>query len=996
MLELDNDPDNADWIKKVHRENSPQDWNEKELVENRLIDQLKQFGYTYIHGSYLEGERETLRDIVLQQRIAEAIKRINPWIDDNNLRKVVRDVAHIEAASMMEANEAIHEGIVHYISVEQDLGHGKKNQTVRLIDFGNIDNNEFLVVNQFKVSGLTDNIIPDVVLFVNGLPLVVIECKSPFITSPVAQGVKQLERYQSDAERLFYYNQILISTCGQQAKYATVGAKLRHYGEWKDPYPMLPSHLGSDVNPQDVLAAGMLTKRNLLDLIQNFIVYEPEGGRTIKKSARYQQFRAVNKAIKRIENAELPEERGGVVWHTQGSGKSLTMLYLAVKLRRLKQLQNPTIVVVTDRKDLDLQITNTFRRCGFPNPQQADSVADLRKLLRLGSGQTIMTTVQKFQEAEAEGDQVLSKDANTFVMVDESHRTQYKGLATNMRTALPNACYLGFTGTPIDKRDKSTTRTFGTYIDTYTIQQSVDDGATVPILYESRMPDLQIEGRSLDALFDRMFANYPEEDRERIKQKYATTESITAAPHRIEAICLDIIDHYEKHIAPNGFKAQIVAVNRETAIQYKKTLDKLNAPESVVIISGNNNDTEELKQFHLSDHQQKQYIERFKNPDDKLRFIIVCDMLLTGFDAPIEQVMYLDKPVREHNLLQAIARVNRTYDGKTYGLIVDYFGVSAFLKQALDVFHEKDVRGVMMPVESELPRLQSRHRSAMRFFHHVNSDNLEACVKVLEPEDIRTEFDLAFKRFAESMDLVMPSPLANPYRDDLKFLGKIRLAAKQRFRDGEMDISDCGAKVKQLIEEHVRANAIEVLHDPIDILSSRFTEYVEGMSSDEAKASEMEHAIRHEIRVKLDENPVHYLSLKEKLEKLIQDWKEHRLETVQLVLQLQELIREDIQGYNASQSMSGVVREQRPFYDLLHAEFPSDDHDDEQLTDLTQIIVEDVSALQKIRDWTTKEDVQREMRSRVKRQLRAAKCPSDRLEAVTQQVMSLAKVHFKA
>lgn len=973
-----------------------QDWNEQELVENRVIEQLKLLGYTYIHGSYLEGERQTLRDVFLEQRLADAVKRINPWIDDNNLRKVVRDLTHIEAASLMEANEAIHEDVVHYISIEQNLGHGKKNQTIRLIDFDNIDNNEFLVVNQFKVSGLTDHIIPDVVLFVNGLPLVVVECKSPFITNPIAQAVKQLERYQSDADRLFYYNEILISTCGQQAKYATVGAKLRHYGEWKDPYPMTLSDLGSEVNPQDGLVAGMLSKRNLLDLIQNFIVYEPEGGRTIKKLARYQQFRAVNKAIERIVNAETSDERGGVVWHTQGSGKSLTMLYLAVKLHRLSKLQNPTIVVITDRKDLDIQISGTFQRCGFPNPTRAETVADLRRLLRLGSGQTIMTTVQKFQEVESESDKVLSTDANIFVMVDESHRTQYKGLATNMRTALPNACYLGFTGTPIDKKDKSTTRTFGTYIDTYTIQQSVDDGATVPILYESRMPDLQIEGRSLDAVFDRMFANYPKDDRERIKQKYANTEAITAAPHRIEAICLDIIDHYEKHIAPNGFKAQIVTVNRETAIQYKETLDKLNAPESVVIISGNHNDTEGLKKFHLSEHQQKQYIERFKNPDDKLQFLIVCDMLLTGFDAPIEQVMYLDKPLREHNLLQAIARVNRTYDGKTYGLIVDYFGVSAFLKQALDVFHEKDVRGVMMPVESEVPRLQSRHRSAMRFFDHVNSDNLEACIKVLEPEDVRTEFDLAFKRFAQSMDMVMPSPLANPYRDDLKFLGKIRLAAKQRFRDDEMDISDCGAKVKQLIEEHVRANAIEVLHDPIDILSSRFTEYVDNMSSDEAKASEIEHAIRHEIRVKLDQNPVHYTSLKEKLETLIAEWKQHRLETVQLVLHLQELIREDIQGYNTAQSMSGVVREQRPFYDLFRSEFTSDDHDDEQLTDLTQIIVEDVSALQKIRDWTTKEDVQREMRSRVKRQLRATKCPSDKLEAVTQQIMNLAKVHFKA
>ncbi|MBX5436817.1 MAG: type I restriction endonuclease subunit R [Alicyclobacillaceae bacterium] len=420
-----------------------QDWNEKHLVEDRLIAQLQRLGYTYIHGSYLEGERQTLRDVILLQRLSDAVRRINPWISEDNLQRVVRDITHLEAASLMEANEVIHEHIVHYMSIEQDLGRGRKNQTVRLIDFDNVDNNEFLVVNQFKVAGATNNIIPDVVLFVNGLPLVVIECKSPFITGPIAQAVKQLERYQAEAERLFYYNQILLATCGQQVTYATVGAKLRHYGEWKDPYPLTPADLGQEVNPQDVLVAGILTKQNLLDLIQNFIVFEPEGGRTVKKLARYQQFRAVNRVIGRIVHAESLRDRGGVVWHTQGSGKSLTMVYLAVKLRRIAELQNPAIVVVTDRKDLDAQITHTFRRCGFPNPFHAESVADLRKLLRRGPGLTIMTTIQKFQEAESDADRVLSVDENIFVLVDESHRTQYKDLAVNMRTALPNACYLG-------------------------------------------------------------------------------------------------------------------------------------------------------------------------------------------------------------------------------------------------------------------------------------------------------------------------------------------------------------------------------------------------------------------------------------------------------------------------------------------------------------------------------------------------------------------------
>lgn len=298
----------------------------------------------------------------------------------------------------------------------------------------------------------------------------------------IGEGVRQLHRYQNTHEQLFHYNQFMIVTSNDRAKVGTIGAKAQHYGEWKDPYPKTVAELGVSPTPQDILTAGMLTKESLLDLIRNFIVYEPVEGRTIKKLARYQQLRAVNKAIDRILRAEDKTQRGGVVWHTQGSGKSLTMVYLAVKLRRIKELMNPTIVVVTDRKDLDDQITNTFRRCGFPNPQQAESVAQLRQLLQQGAGSTIMTLVQKFQEdAETKEFKSLSTAENIFVMIDESHRSQYGGLATTMKSAIPNACYLAFTGTPIDKEDKSTKRTFGPYIDKYTIEQAVEDGATVPI-----------------------------------------------------------------------------------------------------------------------------------------------------------------------------------------------------------------------------------------------------------------------------------------------------------------------------------------------------------------------------------------------------------------------------------------------------------------------------------------------------------------------------------
>jgi type I restriction enzyme, R subunit len=972
------------------------EWTKERPVEYRLIEQLQGLGYEYIPGSTLDSERTSHRDVVLEGRLRQAIVRLNPWIDENNLHKVVRMVTHISAASVMEANEKFYDMLVNYVSIQQDIGKGKKSQTVRLIDFENPENNEFLVVNQFKVSGPMDTIILDVVLFVNGLPLVVIECKSPTKTHPISEAAQQLLRYQKEAERLFHYNHVVVATCNEQAKFGSIGAQLRHFGEWKDPYPLKVSDIGDTPTRQDVLVAGMFTKENLLDMIQNFVVYEAEGGRTIKKVCRYQQFRAVNKAVERILNGKTPKERGGVVWATQGSGKSLTMLYLSVKLRRLKELRNPSIVIVTDRTDLDEQITNTFRRCGFPNPQRAESVKELQELLRTATGSTIMTTIQKFQDHAEDGEDLLLNDTdNIFVLVDESHRTNYGGLAMNMRAALPNAVYLGFTGTPIDKEDRSTIQTFGTYIDTYTIQQAVEDGATVPIYYEGRMTEMRVEGESLDAIFDRVFMDYSEEDRERIKKKYATEEAIIGSPQRIRKICMDIIEHYETHIAPNGFKAQIVAINRETAVLYKEILDELNGPESVVIISSNNNDDERLKKYHLTKEQQKQYIERFKKPlhEDKLAFIIVCDMLLTGFDAPIEQVMYLDKPLKEHNLLQAIARTNRTYDKKTYGLIVDYYGVSAFLKQALAIFNPTDIQGALTSIDSEIPRLQSRHRAAMRFFDNINRNDIEACMKVLEPEDVRHAFDQAFKRFAESMDMVMPNPAAIPYHEDLKFLGKVRQYARNRFRDEQMDISDCGEKVKKLITEHLYATDIQALHKPVSILEKNFEAKVKNLSTDQAKASEMEHAIRHEIKVKLNENPVYYTSLKEKLEKLIQARKEQRLNDAQLALELEQMIQ-DMRNQAQKVEDEGLTSQSFPIYQLLLKEWTNEEDEKERLKEITRIIVEDIEGLVVV-DWINKEDVKREMRKKIKRQLRASKCLSNKLESLAQQIVELAEIHYK-
>lgn len=619
-------------------------WNEDALSESPAVAHLTRLGYTFVPRDTLDRERDSFRDVILTDRLARALRRLNPWLSDENLTRAVRAITHVPSTRLLDASRALHTTLTLGRAFEQDRGDGKRNHDVRYIDFDDPRNNEFLVTRQYSVQGARKTIRPDVALFVNGIPVAIIECKSPTLGEGwKEEATDQFARYQESEERyrelgapkLFETVQVLVATCGQDAVYGTVLTPHQHFVAWKTVYPktdaQLAKEFGRAPSPQEVLFEGMLPPANLLDLIQNFVAFEQDEktGRTVRKLCRYQQYAAVNKAIDRARGATKPTERGGVVWHTQGSGKSLTMLWLALKLRRDPTHENPTLVIVTDRRDLDEQITGTFQACGFRNPEQADSVRELHELLTGPPGKTILTTVQKFQDLDARTTDgrrrredvfpMLTTASNVFVLADEAHRTQYGTLAGNLRHALPNACFFGFTGTPIDKKDRSTLKEFGPYIDTYTIEQSVKDGATVPIFYESRMPELRIIGRTLDAVFEREFADRSEEEREAIKKKYGTDGAVAAAPRRIEAICLDLIEHYTKFIEPNGFKAQVVAVSREAAVLYKETLERLNAPQSAIVISGSNKDDERLVRHHVSDEERKAVIARFCKTSDGAR-----------------------------------------------------------------------------------------------------------------------------------------------------------------------------------------------------------------------------------------------------------------------------------------------------------------------------------------------------------------------------------------
>jgi len=983
-------------------------WNEIGQSEDPAVQLLEALGYTYLDPEALG--RESYRDVILESRLRAALRRLNPWLSDENLHRAVRAVTDVPAASLLEANEKAHTALAYGITVEQDRGEGKRSHTVRFLDFEGAARNDLVVTRQLKIKGAKQHIIPDVVLYVNGIPLAVVECKNPTLGDKwLHEATDQLARYQELGERfrglgaphLFHTAQVLVATCGQAARLGTVGTPLRFYSEWKmrdeAALASLRRLLEREPTPQDVLLSGTLDPAALLELMRSFAVFERDAssGRTIRKICRYQQYDAVTKAAQRAASAKRPEERGGVVWHTQGSGKSLTMLWLALRLKRDPAHENPTIVMVSDRRDLDEQVTKVFRACGYPNPEHARTVRDLRRLLEAGAGRTIMTTVQKFQDLAAEGTgehPVLNRDANLFVFVDEAHRTQYGGLAANMRQALPNAAFFAFTGTPIDKKDRSTLQTFGPYIDTYTIEQAVADGATVPIFYESRLPDMQVIGSTLDQLFERVFADRTKEERAAIQARFATEEALAGAPKRIETIALDVIDHFTKFIQPNGFKAMVVACSRDAAVTYKEALDRLNAPQSAVVISTGNDDVERLRRHGIDSAQRKALLARFLDPRDALQILVVCDMLLTGFDAPVLQVMYLDSGLREHTLLQAIARVNRTDDQKTYGLVVDYWGVSESLQDALATFAPGDVKGAMTRKVDELPRLQARHAAAMQFFARVKKrDDLEAFVKVLEPEDVRAAFDQAFRRFAESLDLVLPDPKGLPYRKDLAWFGMVRQAARARYRDATMDISDCGEKVRQLIADAIVASRVDVLVKEVSILTPEFDEKVEALRDPEAKASEMEHAVRAEIHVRIEEDPAFYTSLRERLEKLIQDHRQKRIDAARALAELKALITE-VRNRAGEAERLGLSETGLAILGLLR---PRDEHvaddADPALVELAGLLEEGLAGEVEIVDWQHKDDVQREMRRRIKRQLRAAHYAEDRLDPLASQIVDLLK-----
>ncbi|MEF8715001.1 MAG: HsdR family type I site-specific deoxyribonuclease, partial [Accumulibacter sp.] len=744
------------------------------------------------------------------------------------------------------------------------------------------------------------------------------------------------------------------------------------------------------LSEQERLIAGLLTPAHLLDVVKNFLLFMQVGGQTIKSVCRYPQYRAVNRAIARLKTGQTRlqqgehDQRGGIIWHTQGSGKSLTMVFLVRKMRADAQLRRFKVIVVTDRKDLQSQLSVTATLTGEV-VEVADSTAGVKALARRKGPGLVFATIQKYRDPDTAGDapltaddlpkleepkasykagekfEVLNEDDSILVLVDEAHRTQAGDLHANLLAGLPNCARIGFTGTPIIMGEKKRTHEiFGEFIDRYTIKEAEADGATVPVLYEGRTANGAIkDGASLDELFEDLFRSHTPEELEAIKKKYATKGHVFDAPALIADKARDILRHYVTNILPNGYKAQVVAYSRLAAIRYFEALKTARAEllaeaeeliphdkalddealcqrppkvqavvqawryretlariEFAPIISGSNNDDPAWKTW-TDGAAHEQLIKRFKKPlfhadaakTDPLAFLVVKSMLLTGFDAPIEGVMYLDRPIREAELLQAIARVNRTGFGKRCGIVVDYYGVAQHLKEALAAYADEDVEGALASLKDEMPVLRDRHLRMVDLFRQRGIESLEdteACVEALGSEKLRAEFAVKLKAFLASLDTVLPRPEGLPYSGDAKRLAYLYARARNRYKDTPVLGKDVGAKVRKLIDDHVISLGIDPKIPPIQLTDAEFDTHLARAANDRARASEMEHAIRSHIRRHTDEDPVLYRKLSERLNDILtalgEQWNE-------VIAQLQKIIDELKSGKAGAAEATGDLPE---------------------------------------------------------------------------------------
>lgn len=896
-------------------------FNEQYTVENHVIKFLsEELGYEYIKPQDFAKFREFENEYLVTPLLLEAVKRINDVGDDEAL-SVVREV------KKLDSNEAFLNVFRNGVNLK-DPATGKMRDYF-IVDFDNLGNNHFVVTNQFYFEGNSENIRTDVLVFLNGIPVVDIEAKSPTAATNVnyANAIGQLKRYERNAFKLYWPNCFNIATDGLKTLYGATYAPQQYFLQWKD------EELAKKTDGElEMTLTALLSKERLLDIIRNFILFEKEKERAVKKIARYQQLRATNKIIDRVEEGK---SKRGLIWHTQGSGKSLTMFFTAWKLRFNKELKNPKIFILVDRIDLDDQIYETFVNCGGQNVIRVDSRKDLEKKIKSPERGIFISTIQKFSEL---GDEIQNLDENIIVLSDEAHRDNEGVSAINLRSAMKNAYFFGFTGTPIDKATLNTHRNFGDegerYLDYYSIQQAVEDGATLPVTYEARLSKFFIDEEQLDKQFDELTEGLSDKEKEQVSKKYGKKEAIVKLDKRMRAVAQDIVEHFKLYVEPAGFKAQIVCYDREATAKYKELLDELVPKEwSAVIYSPGDPNTspEDLQKYNTTKQKREKLIAEFKDPNNPLRFLLVCDMLLTGFDAPIEQVMYLDKPLWDHNLLQAIARTNRVYPNKGAGKVIDYYGITKSLHTALN-FDESVVDSAMVNIDKLKEEFAEVMEEIQELFVGVNIEdpsieNLRRCLKIFaENQEKQKYFRDKFARLKLLFEVLSPDPFLKEHIRRFEWLTSVYIAFDKEYgaksSDAEM-LADYGEKVKQLIQDRVDYEGITKNFRELNINDLYVMERLNKMD-DEEKALNLEKMLKQEISINVDTNPA-YKKFSERLSAIRKEFEKNQIDLSERIKRYQQLL-DDIKKKGDEAKELGYSLKEYGLY-VISEEFVEGDKD---------------------------------------------------------------------
>ena len=1060
--------------------------NTPSFLEDRIsqipaLQVLQHLGYEYIPPEeiyQLRGNR--LSNVILDEILEQQLQNINTInfkgkeykFSNNNISNAITSLKEYLYDGLLKTNEAIYDLLCLGKSFEETIASDTKSFTLHYINWENFENNVFHVTAEFPVerTGITETRRPDIILFVNGIPVVVIECKRPDIKDPVGEAVSQNIRNQRDDEipKLFVYSQLLIALSPNACKYGTTATPAKFWSIWRErediekqvqqivntPFsPEQKDKLFSDcfadcrdyfdkleaggkisVREQDRVLYSLCRKERLMELIYQYLVYDAGE----KKIARYQQYFTVKNTLKRITTQEKSsgKRQGGVVWHTQGSGKSITMVMLGKAIALEPSIENPRIAIVTDRVNLDKQIHQTFHHCG-KEPIRARTGKHLIDLIEQEKETIITTVIGKFDSA-LNTKKVRDESHNIFVLVDESHRSQYGTTHAKMKKILPNACYIGFTGTPLLKKDKSTAIKFGGFIEpTYTIDQAVEDNAVVRLLYEGRHVAQEVDQKSIDTWFERVSEGLSQDQKADLKKKFSRADHLNEADQKVYRIAYDISDHYKKHWQATGFKAQLVAPSKLTALKYKKYLDEFGMVSSEVLISApdtreDNEDvfeepTEEtrvfwdgvMKKYGSEDVYNESLIDKFKNEDDP-EIIIVVSKLLTGFDAPRNTVMYLTKNLKEHNLLQAIARVNRLYEGKEYGYILDYYGVLGDLNQALtdyralENFDEDDIEGTIINVWEEVKTLKQKHSALWDIFKTItNKMDEEAYEQLLADEQLREQFYKRLSEFTRTLEIALstvrffeetPDSTIEKYKKDLHFFQKLRVSIKKRYAE-EVDYKEYESKIQKLIDTYIKSDDILQITPLVDIFDQdAFEAEVSKIEGVRARADTITNRTKKTITEKWEEDPAFYKRFSKLLKETIDEYMAKRLSDADYLEQVTEIMNsvrnrtgddvpEQLEHREVAKAFYGLV------YDVI-SKFESDEYDQKDSSADIGLKLDDIIQGSLVVDWVNNNDIQNIMLNKIEEYLYDVKdeygieLSYDDIDTIMEQSLNVAKTRY--